>query len=67
MSDQRQRDVTFLVYKYFTFFLFLPNTAYRLVCLSSILKVQDTINCIKPIPTSDPATILGPSEHETKA
>lgn len=37
------------------------------MCLKSMLKVQETIACMMPMPTMAPATILMPSEQETKA
>lgn len=45
----------------------VPNTARRFTCLSSMLSVQETMSCIKAIPTNEPATICAPSVHDTNA
>lgn len=47
--------------------MYLPITTMRLVCRSSILNVIDAMNCMIPMPISDPAIISGPNEHDTKA
>lgn len=39
----------------------------RLVCLSSMLKVHDTIACIIPMATIAPDTMLIPKLQDTKA
>lgn len=45
----------------------LPKTAERFTCRSNMLSVQETMHCIKAIPTKAPATICAPSVHDTNA